>query len=74
MTEPRRVTFAVFRGTLTTWDALFGQAADFASSLPEGALIGISHSADRSEGVVTVWQWTPEPEPSGPLSGRATNS
>jgi hypothetical protein len=42
------VRYKVFRGTLTTWDSLFSQER----------LIGISHSEDKAEGVVTVWYWT----------------
>lgn len=59
--EPHReppgtsVAYRVFRGTLSTWEALFQEAADFASTLPAGRLIGISHSADHSDGVVAVW-------------------
>jgi hypothetical protein len=52
-----RVRFEVFRGTLITWDELFEQAAAFASQIGSEWLISISHSADRGEGVVTVWYW-----------------
>lgn len=55
-----RVRFEVFRGTLISWDALFDQAAAFASQIAPEWLIGISHSADRGEGVVTVWYWAAE--------------
>lgn len=53
-----RVAFQVFRGTLTTWQELFQQAADFASQVGPEHVITISHSCDESEGVVTVWYWT----------------
>jgi len=52
-----RVTWRVFRGTLATWDQLFDEAAAFASELGPERVISISHSADRSDGVVTVWYW-----------------
>ncbi|HNS18940.1 MAG TPA: hypothetical protein PKH24_00500 [Sedimentisphaerales bacterium] len=53
----RTVKFEVFRGVFTTWPALFQQAADFASGLGPDRVIGISHSDDHSDGVVTVWYW-----------------
>ncbi len=51
------VRFRVFRGTFTSWEALFQEAADFATSLGPERLITISQSEDRSDGVVTVWYW-----------------
>ena len=53
-----RVRFEVFRSALSTWNTLFEQAAEFASNIPPDRLITISHSADNSEGVVTVWYWS----------------
>jgi hypothetical protein len=52
-----QVRFRVFRGMLTTWQALFEQAAEFATSVGSENLISISQSEDRSDGVVTVWYW-----------------
>jgi hypothetical protein len=52
-----RVRFEIFRGTLLSWDSLFQQVADFASSVGKENLISISHSEDANEGVVTVWYW-----------------
>lgn len=51
-----KVKFEVFRGTMTSWNDLFQQAADFAAEIGKENLIGISHS-DNGEGVVTVWYW-----------------
>jgi len=51
------VAFRVFRGAWSTWEALFQQAADFASELGADRLISISHSEDQNDGVVTVWYW-----------------
>jgi hypothetical protein len=52
------VTFRMFRGgPLIAWDALFQQAADFASDIGPDRLISISHSSDHSDGIVTVWYW-----------------
>jgi len=56
--ESRRVVgFRRFGGTFSSWDSLMTQAADFASRLPAGDLIGISHSAMQLEGMVVVWYW-----------------
>lgn len=52
-----RVQFKQFRGVLKSWDALFCEASEFASSVGQDRLISISHSADHSDGVVTVWYW-----------------
>lgn len=52
-----QVKHKMFRGTLTTWDELFGQAAQFATELGEIRVINISHSCGGSDGVVTVWYW-----------------
>jgi len=55
--------FEVFRGTLASWESLFTDAAAFASQLGPGRVIAISHSADHSDGVVTVWYWSNSREP-----------
>ena len=52
-----KVAYRIFRGTLATWDELFTEAAEFASSLEPGRLISISHSEDGNDGVVAVWFW-----------------
>jgi len=57
------VAFKVFRGTLIAWQAPFQEAAEFASRLSPERLISISHSADKSDGVVTVWYWSGLEEP-----------
>jgi len=50
------VEYRHFRaGALTSWDSLFSDVRDFAQTLGSKALIAITHSADRSEGVATVW-------------------
>ena len=51
------VRFEVFRSSFESWKSLFSQAADFASRLSPERLITISHSADRTDGVITVWYW-----------------
>ena len=49
------IQFKIFRGALASWNHLFKEAAEFASSIPPDKLISISHSADNFDGVVTVW-------------------
>ena len=53
-----RVRFKHFKATLKSWNAMNQEAADFASEIAPDRLISISHSADHSEGVVTVWYWS----------------
>ena len=52
-----RVAWRVFRGSLTSWNTLFDEAAAFASQVGPERLISISHSEDHNDGVVTVWYW-----------------
>jgi hypothetical protein len=54
---PVLARFKMFRSSLTTWESLFAEAAEFASQLGPERLINISHSADGGEGIVTVWYW-----------------
>jgi hypothetical protein len=54
---PRFARFKVFRSSLTTWEALFAEAAEFATWLGPERLITVSHSADNGEAVVAVWYW-----------------
>ena len=55
-----RATFEVFSANFSSWHTLFEKAAALATELGPERLIGISHSADRTEGVVTVWYWEAE--------------
>lgn len=63
------LTFQSYRGTLATWDELFGAAARFASDLGPERVLNISHSADEDDGVVTVWYWTLDQAETGKISG-----
>jgi hypothetical protein len=45
---------------MKSWQELFGDAAAFAETVGKERLICISHSADDSNGVVTVWYWSEE--------------
>src|SRR5512133_327422 len=57
-----KLQYKTFRGTFASWDELFSRAAYFASELGPERVVSISHSADDSDGVVTVWYWIPENE------------
>jgi hypothetical protein len=63
--------FETFRGTLTSWNALFSQAAEFVTELGPDDVISISHSSDQGSGVVTVWYWEGDSEMS---TGRTKSS
>jgi hypothetical protein len=52
-----KVRFEIFRSWTSSWEALFEEAAAFASRVGPDNLINISHSEDGNEGVVTVWYW-----------------
>lgn len=54
----KRVEHKHFRGTIKSWEALFQDAADFATEIGKERLISISHSDCHSHGVVTVWYWS----------------
>ena len=52
-----RVAYEIFRSTWSSWQELFGQAAQFATGVGPQRLISISHSEENGHGVVTVWYW-----------------
>ena len=58
-----RVSQRIFKSSMQTWEELFAEAAEFASTLAPDRLINISHSCDNSEGVVCVWFWEEVPAP-----------
>jgi hypothetical protein len=66
-----RMSYKVFRGTFATWESLFSEAAEFATSVGPERVISISHSEDDDDGVVTVWYWTDETEAVGGERGPA---
>jgi hypothetical protein len=53
-----RLAYKYFRGTMAACDELFDDAAQFATEVGSEYVVGISHSADEDDGVVTVWYWT----------------
>ena len=52
-----QVKYKFFRGLLTSWDALFEQAAEFAQEIGSERLINVSHANSGGDGTVTVWYW-----------------
>lgn len=52
-----RVLHKTFRGFFKGWDALFDEAAAFATAVGPERLISIAHSCDNNEGVIVVWYW-----------------
>jgi hypothetical protein len=63
-----RVRFRVFRSGFSSWESLFQESADFASTIAPDHLISISHSEDQNEGVICVWFWEDEPADSTPAA------
>ena len=49
------VHYLIFRSSWSSWEALFSDAAAFATWAGPAGLVSISHSADEKDGVVTVW-------------------
>jgi len=54
--------FKIFRSSFKSWENLFAEAAAFAEVLGPDRLVTISHSADKSDGVVAVWYWSDRAE------------
>ena len=54
-----------FQGTMISWQGLFREAAEFATTLGPAAVHSISHSCCSSKGIVVVWyrDGVPAPEP-----------
>lgn len=48
----------LFQGTLKSWSTLCEEACAFASTLAPERIVSISHSCDKSTGVVIVWYWS----------------
>jgi len=61
-----RLNYRLFRGSRTSWESLFEQAAEFASQRGRDRVLSISHAEHGDDGVVTVWYWarvTEKPPP-----------
>jgi hypothetical protein len=52
-----QVKYKLFRGSLVSWEQLFAQAAEFASSIGPTLVINISHAVAGQDGTVAVWYW-----------------
>ena len=52
-----QVYFKMFKSQTKSWETLFSEAAEYASSLSPNELINISHSCDQMVATVTVWFW-----------------
>jgi hypothetical protein len=52
-----QVRYKLFRGSLVSWDQLFMQAAEFASSIGPTLVINVSHAVAGQDGTVAVWYW-----------------
>jgi hypothetical protein len=57
MAISQSVKFKVYRGVWASFDSLFCEASEFATSVGKDRLISISHSEDKDDGIVTVWYW-----------------
>jgi hypothetical protein len=64
----RFADFKLFRSSLSPWETIFREAADFATHIGPSRVISISHSQDGGEAIVTVWYWREayEVQSSGP--------
>lgn len=58
-----RAEFKKFESSFGTWEALFQQAADFLTMIGPERTIGVSHSHEKTTGVITVWYWSEAPKP-----------
>ena len=47
----------MFSATFKSWEELFDQATEFATTIGEGNVQSISHSQDGMSGIVVVWYW-----------------
>lgn len=52
-----QMKFKKFSALIKSWNAVFQEAADFATELGRDRVVSISHSEDRNEAIVTVWYW-----------------
>ena len=52
-----RMKFRKFHALLKSWETVFQEAADFATSLGPDRVVSVSHSEDHNEAIVTVWYW-----------------
>ena len=53
-----KLKFQKFSAYIKSWEQVFQEAADFATSVGRENVVSISHSEDHNEAIVTVWYWT----------------
>ena len=53
-----QMKFRTFKACFKSWQAVFQEAADFATQMGRERVVSISHSEDSGNGVVTVWYWS----------------
>src|SRR5947209_11663418 len=47
---PSFARYKIFRSSLSTWESLFAEAAEFVTQVGPERVISVSHSADQGEG------------------------
>jgi hypothetical protein len=52
-----RVQFQIFKSSFRSWEALCGEAAQFASEKGKDRVINLAVSEDHNDGVIIVWYW-----------------
>lgn len=52
-----KVRFRRFESHTKPWVKMCEEATAFASEIPTGDLISISHSQEGTKGVIAVWYW-----------------
>jgi hypothetical protein len=52
-----QIKFKKFKAIVKSWDTVFQEAAEFATTVGPDRVVSISHSSDHGESIVTVWYW-----------------
>ena len=52
-----QMKFRKFTAYIKSWETVFQEAADFASSVGREQVVSVSHSEDHNEAIITVWFW-----------------
>jgi hypothetical protein len=61
-----KVEYKVVKSAFKSWETLFKEAAEVASSVGPDRLINITSLLSGGEGVITVWYWSFDGEPAAP--------
>lgn len=54
----QNMRFKKFAARLASWESVFSEAAEFATSIGPELVVSISHSCDHHTAIVTVWYWS----------------